>query len=868
MPSKKYLHDIDLQGGKLINVGPDNATIDSGLGSGGSDPALENRVEKLENQAATILSPFSDTFDTEALIDWDNSSNVTRQTSGGDTYVAISLLTVTSNANLQTDVDASNSSAIEYSGGAVRNQSLLQGVYTTRLITINASTQAAINAAYTTPSANTFDDESLYTIGNLNTNIINLFTVADTNTRWFFYQTLAGYGDLYGWAVNTTNGNTVMSHRRIGTAGQSGNLTQPNFRTLSAKLDNNGNAWVSAFRYIGGTAAANIRMCTYRILKSSPASDNYTDERVPLNASPISSIDTFFDTATDRYHAFCAHTSATNTQLLIYNSNNGATATFNKNTDIVGTAGWGTISSLVWNAKVVRSSTASNEVAIFMAYSTSTTNSIRAVRYKLDNDTSYGTVSRTVIQFSPTGATNGIFDIAFEPAHGFVGVNIRNNNATMDLIKITPTFSVAGDMTIFGNHTISPTIPTNRLSSGISDGTHFYFAGIGNDGAYDRLYYSKLLLTTGSVASATGGVLHQRISGVTQFINYDFDQPLWVRSQSGDISLFYEKNTGSPNNAVASVPFGSFNSKLKIEAQMVGQDWETIFDNTLGINQLTQSVTLASSKQTQIRLRFTMTPPNASTAVTTVSSFSITVPGSNSSGTLTTKSLINNRPIAKVTLSPDMVLTGDGIDGSITWQASNQAGAAGTWINQTNATDFIFASFGTDLRLRANINIPLGSTGFSPRIKGYSGTAGDVARQSDLTILNVNLLKTTLQLNTLLTSNRLGWTNMMVDTFTSGDGVTLGAGVTLSGGTITGTGNVTSVMEEAEINPVNSIVVVAEYAGGVVFKVSRDGGLTFPYIAVPNTVTALDGSESVKDEIVIRAEMTSGTLYGWAYLYA
>lgn len=297
---------------------------------------------------------------------------------------------------------------------------------------------------------------------------------------------------------------------------------------------------------------------------------------------------------------------------------------------------------------------------------------------------------------------------------------------------------------------------------------------------------------------------------------------------------------------------------------MLGQSWVTIYDNVQGINYLYASRTLSDTKQTKIRIRLTMTSPNASTQVATVSQYTVTVPGSDSQGKLVTKSLINTTPIAKVTLSPDLTLTGNGIDGTVTFRASNNGGL--NWTNATNATDFIFNTFGSDLRLEATINIPLNSNGFSPRINGYSGTAGDVARQSDLSIININLMKTTLQLNTLLTAQRLSWTNMMVDTFQTADGIVLDPTLTLSAGTITGTGVVTSVTETADIDEVNSVVVVAEYAGTVTFEFSRDGGTTWQPLNTDTLQPLTLGT--VKDQLKLKATMTSGTLYGWAYLYA
>jgi hypothetical protein len=232
------------------------------------------------------------------------------------------------------------------------------------------------------------------------------------------------------------------------------------------------------------------------------------------------------------------------------------------------------------------------------------------------------------------------------------------------------------------------------------------------------------------------------------------------------------------------------------------------------------------------------------------------------SATYVSKSLINNKLISEVTLNADIETQ----TGSVTFEVSNNGGV--NWRSISNNQTVSFTTVGSDLRLKSFISIPAnaGDNVNSTRLHGFTVTTSNVAQQSDLVILNVNLMKTTLQLNTLLTSNRLGWTNMMVDTFQDGTGVTLN-GVTLTNGTIAGTGTVTSEIETAEINPVNSIVIVAEKAGTMTFEVSRDGGSNW-YLATPDTITVLDGNESIKNQIQIKANMTSGTLYGWAYLYA
>lgn len=864
-----FFGDIDLKGNKLINVGPTNATIESGLGSGGSDPLLEARVEKLENQAASILYSFDDRFDNESLIDWGASSNVTRVTSGGETYVAIQTSTVTSNSNLQSDADGANSSSIEYSSGAVRNVASTQGVYTSNYYTINAATQAQINAQYTAPNVNGFSDETLFTTTNLNSSIINFFTISDATTRWFFYQTIAGYGEVYGWAINITNGTTVMAHRRIGGAGPVGNITPSIYRSLSAKLDNNGNVWLACWRYTGGTAASNNRCAVYKILKNSPASDAFTDEsRAIVAAATIGSVDTFYDSATDRFHALYSLTLGSNMGLVIFNgSPNGFL--------LQNTINNGTTTSLIYNVKLVKSSDASKEVAIFAGQNTSNANgAIRGHRYTIDTSLTYGNITQTNLNFTTTGACSGLFDVAFDSANNnFVGINVRNGGASLDLFKIPASGWIVTSYSVFNNSALSPAATVGTISSGVSDGSHFYLSYMANDGFYNRIYSTKMLISNGSTSSANNGFLHQKIISTNTIAQFDIDQPI-MENRSGTVSLFYDKNTGNTSNLVGSVRFGSFAPKLKIEAQMLnGIGWVEVFNNDTGVNSLTQPVTLANTKQTQIRFRATMTSPNGSTQQATVSQFTATVPGSNSTGVLVSKSLVTGKPITKVTLSPDVTLGNgiNGIDGTVTFQATNNGGAPSpTWVNVTSGTDFLFNSIGTDLRIRATITIPPSSTGTSPRIQGYGGTAGNIAQQSDLVILNVNLMKTTLQLNTLLTAQRLSWTNMMVDTFSDSSGVTLGAGLSLSAGTITGTGTVTSAIETAEINPVNSIVVVAESTGGAVtYQVSRDGGLTFPYTATPNTITVLDGNETTRNQICIRANLTGGaSLAGWAYLYA
>jgi hypothetical protein len=241
----------------------------------------------------------------------------------------------------------------------------------------------------------------------------------------------------------------------------------------------------------------------------------------------------------------------------------------------------------------------------------------------------------------------------------------------------------------------------------------------------------------------------------------------------------------------------------------------------------------------------------------------VTVPGSNSTGTFQSATIISDRPIAKAKISADLTLGNgtNGIDGSVAWSVSNDGSH---FFPTTLGTEHVFSTIGNTLKVRAAITIPSGG-GFSPRIQSYSVVAGNVAQQSDLVVLNINLMKTNLQLATLLTAQRLSWTNMMIDTFVDNSGLDAGS-LQPTSGTITGTGTVTSQTEIAEIEIVNSVVVVAEYDGTVTFEFSRDDGVTWQAVNVNTLATLSLGT--VKKKLKLRATLTSGTLYGWAYLYA
>jgi acetyltransferase-like isoleucine patch superfamily enzyme len=864
VPSKKYLHDIDLQGGKLINVGPTNATIDSGLGSGGSDPALENRVEKLENQSATILASFQDNFDNADYIDTLSSSNVTRVT-GAETYIAINTQTVNSSASLQTDEQTNQTSNITYSAGAALNVSQRTGVYTTKALTVNATAQATVNSSFTRPTANTFGAETNYSVTGVHDTQFNFYTVADSTTRWFFYQTQVGWGNLYGYAVSVADNSVVHPLFQIGTNNTATSSMTPSvFRTMSANIDNDGNVWVAAWRYIGGTAAINNAICIYKINKTTRAvtviEETQYNQTTNAAQNVINSLDTLLDADTNRIHVMYHVNLSSKHFLLIYNGTNN---TLQTNREIT----FGSISALIWNSKLVMSTSAQKEVMILSAYN-ATSNAMRAQKYSVGTSPPYGTQTQASVLISAAN-TNGNFECVLS-GNDFIILSSRVANNNLDFARLPVTFTTSANYTVAANHVLSVAM-TQGITSSVIDSAHVLLAYTGSDtGSLARLYYTRVRLSDGSTASANGGVLQQRVIANDGVQNFIIANPVFTQN-AGVISLFYEKETGNPADIVGGVRFGTFTADVKIEIRQsntsnTGESaWVTIYDSSQSLDLRNQIQTIGTTKKDRVQLRFTLSSLNGINTQTSVSSFSVTVPGSNSTGTFVSTNIISDRPIAKATINADVTLGNgsNGIDGTVSWFVSNDGGV--NYYATTLGSDYVFATIGHQLRVKGVINIPAGG-GFSPRIQSYSVVSGNVAQQSDLVVLNINLLKTSLQLNTLLTAQRYSWTNMMVDTFQNGDGVQLGAGVTLSAGTITGTGIVTSATETADIDPINSVIVVAETDGTVTFEFSRDNGVTWQAVNVNTLATLSLGT--VKNKLKLRATLTSGTLYGWAYLYA
>jgi hypothetical protein len=632
-------------------------------------------------------------------------------------------------------------------------------------------------------------------------------------------------------------------------------MTPAPFRTLSAKIDANGNVWIAVWRSISSTN----RCAIYKISKTNTSVDEYAlENRALLQTSAIISIDTFMDVAQNRLHVIYSQGQGNSgTELLIFNCSSNSLFVTPR------TIQHGTTSVLNWNTKLVQSSAASKEVAIVTVNAGN--GEFRLSRYTIDPLLSYGAETRARVNYTSLTSLNGSYDVFFDNSFGFCIVNFKTTNG-LELIKIPANFS--SSTLPSAPVSVINTLPLAAQSGSISeyvDNTHVFVTYIANDGS-NSVYLSKMRISDGSISDANS-VVQQKISTSLSSHNYPaFD------FYNSVLNIFYTKDGVSANTSTPHrVQYGLQSTKMKVEAQMFGSTFVTIYDTTSGnnIDNFTNNnlITLSATANTQIRFRVYMESPTylSSQVTPTFRQLNIFTPNSDPSAysaTYVSKSLINNKLISEVTLNADIETQ----TGSVTFEVSNNGGV--NWRSISNNQTVSFTTVGSDLRLKSFISIPAnaGDNVNSTRLHGFTVTTSNVAQQSDLVILNVNLMKTTLQLNTLLTSNRLGWTNMMVDTFQDGTGVTLN-GVTLTNGTIAGTGTVTSAIETAEINPVNSIVIVAEKAGTTTFEVSRDGGLTW-YIATPDTITVLDGNESIKNQIQIKANMTSGTLYGWAYLYA
>jgi hypothetical protein len=212
---------------------------------------------------------------------------------------------------------------------------------------------------------------------------------------------------------------------------------------------------------------------------------------------------------------------------------------------------------------------------------------------------------------------------------------------------------------------------------------------------------------------------------------------------------------------------------------------------------------------------------------------------------------------------------------------SNNGGT--TWHDTTPGTELVFPNgAGNNLKVEGNIAIGSGiANANSVRINSYTVTTTNVVMQSDVYALQMNLMKMGLQINVLNTAQRLGYKNMMIDTFSFNTGVEpYGTNFEYNGGSLfynnSGSEQIlTSVQETADITNVSSIVVVGDVSdvtpfNNLTYQVRRGEGVTASEWATvtPEQIHTFS-SGTPTDKVQIRAIVPSGSLVrGWAYLYA
>jgi hypothetical protein len=234
-----------------------------------------------------------------------------------------------------------------------------------------------------------------------------------------------------------------------------------------------------------------------------------------------------------------------------------------------------------------------------------------------------------------------------------------------------------------------------------------------------------------------------------------------------------------------------------------------------------------------------------------------------------TKPLVTDRIVSEVTLNVTQTIP----NGSIQWQVASLGVGDTNWQNVTlvnGSATVQITNPGSNLRLKATLTKPSGAVTLNdlPTIDSYSVFVRNVLVANDLLPLQINLMKLGLQVTTLTTAQRFGFTNMMIDLFETQSGVTL-SGTSYNSGSISGTGTVTSAVENTDGNifPTRIIIVDDSSTTGITYQAKRTNG---DWETVPaNTVYSFtSGNSDTTNTIQIRATLNAQTLYGWAYLYA
>jgi hypothetical protein len=244
-------------------------------------------------------------------------------------------------------------------------------------------------------------------------------------------------------------------------------------------------------------------------------------------------------------------------------------------------------------------------------------------------------------------------------------------------------------------------------------------------------------------------------------------------------------------------------------------------------------------------------------------------PTNNNVSSFITKPLVTDRIVSEVTLN----VAQNTPTGSIQWEVASLGTGDTNWQNVTltnGSATVQITNPGSNLRLKATLAKPQGAVTLLdlPSIDFYSVLVRNVLVANDLLPLQINLMKLGLQVTTLTTAQRFGFTNMMIDLFETSSGVTL-SGTSYTSGSISGTGTVTSAVEDTDANifPTRIIIVEDSSTTGITYQAKRTNG---DWETVPaNTVYSFtSGSSGATNTIQIKATLNGQTLYGWAYLYA
>ena len=842
----------------MKNVAPINDTVDI---------VNKGYVDALTD---TFVKTFDDSFTNDDYIA--SSSNMTRENG----YIRANRQYQV-NQSVFSDANGTKTGQINYDANrltlSTTTNSNLEGTYTTNWHTGLTSTNSIYLASnFNHYNADTIQNEVQVTpaSGTLQSDVINYKQIVDINNRvWHFYQ-VRSTGSVWGWVTDISN-NSVIAHTLLstGVAAISSAPAVPAYRTLNTATSDDGNVYVS-FWTGGSTSTGRIRTIKMRVnsglLQFGTTANAWQSGTVAFDdynpaISGFFCIDSFYDDITDRLHLF--YQANNTTQGASHRTIAGTTFQVHGQTVILADSGAKQV-VIAYNPTV-----GGRELCLFM-FDDATTLAVKARRFSLETN-GYST---SVISFA--FACNGIGGAVYDTTNDrYFLMFYRNDDntgavpSTVDRSYLPKNFTAAANIVTLVSDSRNSSNSVYKDTSFILDGGFFYFAvpqifGGLSESIYFNYVIFKINPLTGAVTQAFNYGLGNSLAEVTtSFVK---------KGLNITITGCRFDSASATGAVIIAQTLGNDSTKIKIEVRNQTSNFITVYNNNTNwgteVNLLsddslnTPNAVAMGTTDTQIQVRFTLRTPNDSNIIPYVNSYKLFMNQNDTNsvtGTFTSETLIDDRLMADATLTHD--ITQD--IGTVTWEMTNNGT---TWHSVTPGVKFTFPNGASNnLKVRGSIALPSGAANAnSTRINSYSVQTTNVVLQSDLYAMQVNMLKLGLQITALTTANRTDYKNMMIDLFETGAGVT---GMTPTSGVITGTGTVTSVMETADILEVNSIIICAEATGTVTNDVSRDNGTTWHESVGLNTVIPLTKG-TIKNQIRIRANLTSANLLGWAYLYA